>query len=616
MRNHWLGTILPLALLAFVAAVNAQLCPAPDNAQYPASPLTYPMTSNQYAVQYRVNGGNWAVASVYISVYGGTLASPYEPFTSYLPFANTSSPATSMSFVSVPVAASANVELRVTKLGNGPFLKSDTLSVRPAAKLISANLMADGTADVSTTTPANFAGEQFVLWWNRDSKDGGAVQGLAIFLDPPYQPPANPLIINSSTDFSAVHLGDYSALEFEGLVVLPGASGDVGPEGPGAQELVIPPNITSVYLAPGSWVQGKLRFDQGSVSDPGGQVIHFYGPGVVDSSRFNYVFRQCRNATGTVSSGKYEGNSLDGLATVSWYGNPINADTFDLDGIVITDPDYTSSANIAGGVANNVKVIGWNGDNDGLELGAGSTASNVFVRTGDDSLEMWGNSITITNATVWQNDNGGVVNLGWNNKFSGDGNLVDGLYVVRTDWTEPTAPSWVSNPADLLSNQNDAIIASLMTPTTTFGSVQPPVYRNIFVDDTPRVFLSLKILPPDCQLKGLKGGTLGCPEIDLTLPSIVNLKIENVFTPQSIVNNSIGFQTLPTGFSYVDPNGNTITLAKPLTLTGTMNIDLTNVVITLPDGIPVPLLGLDAGSVGHITTNGANVDVDYSLGLP
>jgi hypothetical protein len=93
-------------------------------------------------------------------------------------------------------------------------------------------------------------------------------------------------------------------------------------------------------------------------------------------------------------------------------------------------------------------------------------------------------------------------------------------------------------------------------------------------------------------------------------------KIENVFTPQSTVDNSIGFQMLPTGFSYVDPNGNTITLKNPLTLTGTMNIDLTNVFIKLRDGIPVPLLGFDAGPVGHITTNGHNVDADYSLGLP
>jgi hypothetical protein len=472
--------------------------------------------------------------------------------------------------------------------------------------------MGDGSVLISRTTPANFAGEQFILWWNRDSTHGGAVQGLAFFLDPPYSPPpGNVAIINLSTDFNTLDLHSYDAVEFEGKVLI----GGTGPEGPGAQVLVIPPNINNVFLAPGSWVQGKLRIDQGDASSAGGQTKRIYGPGVLDASRFNYVFRQCRNATGIVMSPPYTGSQLDGLATVDWIGNPMAPDTFVLDGVIVTDSDYVATGNIVGSVVNNMKIIGWNGDNDGLEMGLGTTASNVFIRTGDDSLEMWGGSITITNATVWQNDNGGVVNLGWSNKFPGDFNLVDGLYVVRTDWPDPTSnPSWTADISDTLAHQNNAIIVSLMVPGTSFGKVSPPVYRNIFVDDTPRVIFSLKILPPDCKLKGLKGGALGCPQIDLTESSVVNLNIENVVTPRSILENSIGFETLPTGFSYVDPNGDTITLSKPFTMTGTMNIGLNNVRIAFPFGILAPLLGIDAGFVGQVTTNGDHVNVSYSLG--
>jgi hypothetical protein len=36
----------------------------------------------------------------------------------------------------------------------------------------------------------------------------------------------------------------------------------------------------------------------------------------------------------------------------------------------------------------------------------------VFVRSGDDSKMMWGSDIAVTNAAVWQNHNGGFVNLG------------------------------------------------------------------------------------------------------------------------------------------------------------------------------------------------------------
>ena len=61
---------------------------------------------------------------------------------------------------------------------------------------------------------------------------------------------------------------------------------------------------------------------------------------------------------------------------------------------------------------NNLKVLGWNAENGALHLGDNTTASNLFLRSGDDSLMRWGTYDTVTNATVWQNYNGGAVNLG------------------------------------------------------------------------------------------------------------------------------------------------------------------------------------------------------------
>ena len=624
-------------LVAFSPAVFAQKCPAPDSAQYPSPPLTYPMPSDQYAVAYRVNGGAWTTAPVYISIYGGSNASPFEPFTNYLPFANDPSlpgvhdpslPTTSMSFVSIPARANAFVQLRVTKLGNGPFLGSDQVSIRPAAKEIPADLLADGSVLISKVTQRDFAGDQFILWWNRDSQNGGALQGLAFFLDPPYDPPTGRVAhINAQTDFSTLNLKGFDAVEFDGTVAIEPTPDDSGPEGAGAQVLLIPPRVNTVFLAPGSWVQGKIQFDDGDKNFPGGQTKRIYGPGVLDSSRFTYLFRQCRNATGDVtgesSTGQsFTGNFIDGLATVSWIGNPVVADTLEMDGIILTDADYNATGNIPNGVVNNVKVIGWNGNNDGLQMGDGTTASNVFIRTGDDSLEVWGSSITVTNATVWQNNTGGVVNLGWLNKFHGDGNLIDGLYVVRTDWNEPaTDPIWFADDKDTLAHQDNGIIVSLMVPGTSYGQMKPPVYRNIFVDDTPRVLFSLKIMPVDCDLAGIKGGVTGCPQVDLTESSLVALNIENVFAPQSMRLNSIGFQTLPQNFTQ-----NGVTFGSQFTLQGIMNIGLTNVFIK-PENQPWALLtsanaatlgpvctnGNDIAPVGMVCTNASNVNIKYSF---
>jgi hypothetical protein len=589
-------SLVALLLAVFASVGVGQECPATDAADmtaiYPSTPLTYPMTSDRYAVQYNVNGGGWTNAQVYISVYGGTNSSPYEPFTNYPAYPNTS-----MSFVSIPAGAGANIQLRVTKLWDAPFLASDNVSIRPKAKAISAGLMSDGTVQISTWTSPNFAGEQFILWWNR-STEGGGIQGLAFFLDPSYARPtgSNVKTIAAPTDLTS-DLSAFDTLDFEGTI----AVGGTGPEGPGAQAFTVPANIANVFLAQGAWVQGKLSFVQSGA----GHVRRIYGPGVLDVSRFNYMWRQCRNST------VYPEHQIDGYPSVSWPGSPALPDTFVLDGIIVSDSDFSATDDLVNGVANNMKIIGWNVDTTGIEMGLGTSASNVFIRTGDDSLEMWDGSITVTNATVWQNANGGVVNLGWSNKYPGDYDLVDGLYVVKTDWSTPTAPSWVTDPTDLLNHQNNAVIASLMTPGTNFGTIQPPVYRNIYVDDTPQVLLSLKILPPDCDLIGLKTG--GCPAIDLTLPSVVNLQIENVFTPQSTVDNSIGFQTLPAGFTYDFPAGTSHTLAANYTLTGNMNIGLTNVIVELPNGTATPLTSANAAAVGQVTTNDNNVNVSYSF---
>ena len=274
-----------LLMAAFTSICFAQLItPTPacavvdQGTTYPTPPLTYPMTSDRYAVQYQLgNSGTWTNAQVYISVYGGTNSSPYEPFTNYPSY-----PDTSMSFVSIPASANADIQLRVTNLWDAPFLASDNVSVRPKAKQISADLMGDGTVQISTWTAPNFAGEQFVLWWQRDATDGGAIQGLAFFLDPPYPTPAgsNVKTIATPTDLTG-DLSAFDTLVFEGTIAI----GGTGPEGPGAQVFIVPANINNVFLAPGSWVQGKLSFVQSGA----GHARQIYGPGVLDVSRFNYI---------------------------------------------------------------------------------------------------------------------------------------------------------------------------------------------------------------------------------------------------------------------------------------------------------------------------------------
>jgi hypothetical protein len=151
----------------------------------------------------------------------------------------------------------------------------------------------------------------------------------------------------------------------------------------------------------------------------------------------------------------------------------------------------------------------------------------------------------------------------------------------------------------------------MMIPTTQFDKPQNSVFRNIFVEDPPQVLFSLKVMPPNCGLIGLGS----CPSVDLTSASLLNLSIENLFSPQSLVSNSIGFDTLQAGYvnnGLMPPQ----TFASDYTLTGSMSIGLTNVFIRLPFGIWLPLTSADASAVGKINTNGNTVNIKYGIQLP
>jgi len=579
-------------LLGTIALAEAQrISPVPSCAlspkigTYPATPLIYPLTSDRYGVQYSVNGGALTTARVYITYYGGTNASPFLSFSGY-------TTDTSTSFVSIPAQAGATVQIRVTKLWDAPFVASDRVSIRPTTKQISASLQSDGSVQITRNTSAQFSGEQFILWWNR-STEGGGIEALVFCLDPPYTRPtgSNVKVVATSSDL----VGDLSAfdtLDIEGVVAVP-ARPAMTPVPAGAVAFSVPVNITNIFLAPGSWLQGKLHFLQSGT----GQQRRVYGPGVLDVSRFEYDLRFCDTSSPYPDQG-YGAISLDQV---------VKADKYILDGIVIADQNLYATDLLANSTLNNVKVIGWNGNNDGIEFGANTTATNLFIRSGDDSLKVWRPSVTITNATVWQNYNGGVVNVGWYRDSVGDHDLIDGLYVVKTDWMTPVSPSWSWTG---LNDQNNGAFVSLMVPGTRYGTVQPPVFRNIFIEDPPQVLFSLKILPPRCSQGGVPAP---CAQANLQDSSVMNLKVENLWSPASVVHNSIGFETLPAGYLFgTAPPG----FPLPYTLTGSMNIELTNVMLTPPNGTATLLTSTNATTLGNVTTNGVNVNLNYDTAPP
>jgi hypothetical protein len=572
----WAGFASAALAQTNCACVDTNHCANDDaGVYYPTNVLCYPMISDQYAVQYKLGNGGWSNVPVHISCYGGTLASPFNTNSGYI------SNKTSMSFVSIPADTNTTVYLRVTNLISG-FVASDNVSVRPSTKPVAVTVAADGTVMLSTTTAPDFNGEQFLLWWS-DGTNGGSIQSLVFFIDPPYTAPTGTNVMTITTNTDLTNLKNFDTLIFQGTFVLVDG---------GYADYNVPTNITTIFLAPDAWVQGKLHFKYS-----GGINKRVYGPGVLDGSRFCYALRSCPGDPGDHS--------------LSFANTPSNspADTFSLDGIVITDHNHALADELVNGSVNNVKGIGWNGLNGGFRLGDNTTASNVFLRCGDDSLMMWGTNVTVRNATVWQNYNGGVVNLGWGAGSAGDGCLIDGLYVVKTDWLIPTGPGFNKTHLD---GQNDAVIASLMVPGTMYGTNITPVFRNILVEDPPNVLFSLKILFPECDdPDSPRYGD--CSPVDLTLPSVLNLNIENLCTPAALQRNPIGFLNIQAPFTNEVPGAVTNIFTNNYTLRGSMNIGMTNVIIRSTDGTVNPLTSANAATVAGLITNGTNISLSYGF---
>ena len=120
------------------------------------------------------------------------------------------------------------------------------------------------------------------------------------------------------------------------------------------------------------------------------------------------------------------------------------------------------------------------------------------------------------------------------------------------------------------------------------------------------MLFSLKIVPT------MNCSGYFCTGASMLPSSSVKLTIENLYSPQSAVSNSIGFQTLKAPYTTVSGD----VLNSDYTLTGTMNIFLNNVFMRIPGGFIVPLTEFNGAHDGLISAHGNGVNISYGLQFP
>jgi hypothetical protein len=185
-------------------------------------------------------------------------------------------------------------------------------------------------------------------------------------------------------------------------------------------QMVLPSNISSVYIAGGAWVSGGFITRESSSS------VQITGRGVVSGS-----------ATPFLISPQGDGHcSYNG----SFCWSMINLDKGTghlVAGLVLHDPPkFYFRSEAPGVVVRGAKLLGaWPYNTDGVATGEGGVVTDCFIRANDDTVKLYSSKMVVEDCTLWQGSNGACFQLGWWSSHSQRDILVQRITVLHADWS-------------------------------------------------------------------------------------------------------------------------------------------------------------------------------------
>ncbi len=210
----------------------------------------------------------------------------------------------------------------------------------------------------------------------------------------------------------------------------------------------VPSNIKNIYFEGSAWVYGAIHVSGTRANTD----VKIFGRGTLSSGRLKYREAYCI------------GTPQDGSTAV---------DRITVEGITVADPKYFAIRLI--GSNNTVawtKVIGgWVYNCDGIAVFANSTIKKSFCWANDDNIKVYRDNITVEDVVLWQLNNGGAIQMGWQGAQATDVTIkrVDLLHAEwNTSATNRGVLSFVGNRyANANSNcwQKNLVIEDLVTET-------------------------------------------------------------------------------------------------------------------------------------------------------
>ena len=200
-------------------------------------------------------------------------------------------------------------------------------------------------------------------------------------------------------------------------------------------QLVLPRNVSRVYVAGGAWLNG------GFVS-AGGGALTISGRGVISGTTFPFL----KDPKGMRC--EYDGTFCWALINLDGSAQPR------LEGVVLHDPPkyyfrtYAASAQLVA-----VKMLGaWVPNSDGVATGVNGIVADSFIRSSDDSIKLFESGMRVNDVVVWQGTNGAVFQLGWWSDHAQQNIVVQRITVLHAEW------KYLGDPWNKQFGTNNAVV--------------------------------------------------------------------------------------------------------------------------------------------------------------